>query len=77
MAAWCSEVGSLGGRGESDELSAWGAPGRHKNEKRRLVLEDVSRRLRRSDAVFGLRSQVRKTRDSDVVVELELVGVGA
>lgn len=33
--------------------STWGALGTHNNEKRRLTLEDVERRFRRSAAVFG------------------------
>jgi hypothetical protein len=32
----------------------WGALGTHNNEKRRLTLEDVERRFRRSGAVSGI-----------------------
>ncbi len=56
---------------------AWGALGTHDSEKRRLTLEDVGRRFRRSAAVFGNYLQGSETLESDVVIELELVGVWA
>jgi len=50
---------------------AWGALGTHNNEKRRLTLEDVERRFRRSDAVSGIYPQVSETPKSDVVKKIE------
>jgi hypothetical protein len=50
--------------------SSWTIPGadRHNNEKRRLTLEDVERRFRRSGAVSDTYAQVSETCESDVVV---------
>jgi len=52
----CGRRGGLQPASRAEQASGaivWGALGTHNNEKRRLTLEDVERRFRRSAAGFG------------------------